>query len=155
MTTLAVKQRGLCLLLSVGMFTIVCIIQLIWALARFRSLPIVISHVTILVTINAFTICPEVLRQRLAVSVTSNWVGFTWRLSRLLEETSLTTTLKGVHFNYVYLFIYYLYIEARFSVVVKALCYKPEGRGFDTRWGEFLNLPNSSGRTRPWGLLSL
>jgi hypothetical protein len=44
---------------------------------------------------------------------------------------------------------------ARVSVVVKALCYKPEGRGFDSRWGEFLNLPNSSGRTRPWGLLSL
>jgi hypothetical protein len=33
----------------------------------------------------------------------------------------------------------------RGSVVVKALCYKPEGRGFDTRWGEFLNLPNPSG----------
>jgi hypothetical protein len=30
----------------------------------------------------------------------------------------------------------------RGSVVTKALCYKPEGRGFDTRWGEFLNLPN-------------
>jgi hypothetical protein len=41
------------------------------------------------------------------------------------------------------------------SVVVKALCYKPEGRGFDSRWGEFLHLPNPSGRTRPWGLLSL
>jgi hypothetical protein len=35
------------------------------------------------------------------------------------------------------------------SIVVKALCYKPEGRGFDTRWGEFLNLPKPSGRTRP------
>jgi hypothetical protein len=44
---------------------------------------------------------------------------------------------------------------ARGSVVVKALCYKPEGRGFDTRWGDFLNLSNPSGRTRPWGLLSL
>jgi hypothetical protein len=44
---------------------------------------------------------------------------------------------------------------ARGSVVVKALCYKPEGRGFDTRRGKFLNLPNPSGRTRPWGLLSL
>jgi hypothetical protein len=41
------------------------------------------------------------------------------------------------------------------SVVVKALRYKPEGRGFDTRGGEFLNLPNISGRTRPGGLLSL
>jgi hypothetical protein len=44
---------------------------------------------------------------------------------------------------------------ARGSVVVKALCYKPEGRGFDSRLGEFLNLPFSSGRTKPWGLLSL
>jgi hypothetical protein len=44
---------------------------------------------------------------------------------------------------------------ARGSVVVKALGYKPEGCGFDTLWGEFLNLPNLSGRTRPWGLLSL
>jgi hypothetical protein len=42
------------------------------------------------------------------------------------------------------------------SVVVKALCYKPEGRWFDTRWVDFfLNLPNPSGRTGPWGLLSL
>jgi hypothetical protein len=35
--------------------------------------------------------------------------------------------------------------------VVKALCYKPEGRGFDTRCSEVLNLPNPSGRIRPWG----
>jgi hypothetical protein len=41
------------------------------------------------------------------------------------------------------------------NYMVKTLCYKPEGRGFDTRWGEFLNVPNPSGRTRPWGLLSL
>jgi hypothetical protein len=27
---------------------------------------------------------------------------------------------------------------ARCSVLVKALCYNPEGRGFGTRWGEFL-----------------
>jgi hypothetical protein len=44
---------------------------------------------------------------------------------------------------------------ARGSVVVKALCYKPGGRGFDTLWGEFLNLPNPSVRTRSWGLLGL
>jgi hypothetical protein len=41
------------------------------------------------------------------------------------------------------------------SVVVKALCYKPEGCKCNSRWGEFLNLPNPSSRTRPWGLLSL
>jgi hypothetical protein len=43
--------------------------------------------------------------------------------------------------------------RARGSVVIKALCYKPEGLGFETRWGEFLNLPNRSGRSRTWGLL--
>jgi hypothetical protein len=41
------------------------------------------------------------------------------------------------------------------SVVVKALGYKPEGHGFETRRGEILNLPNPSGRTMPCGLLSL
>jgi hypothetical protein len=59
---------------------------------------------------------------------------------------------------YIYIYIYicteYIY-GARGSVVAKALCYKPEGRGFDTRWGEFLNLPNPSGHTRQWCLLSL
>jgi hypothetical protein len=44
---------------------------------------------------------------------------------------------------------------ARGSVEVKALCYTPEGHGFDIWWGNFLNFPNPSGRTRPWGLLSL
>jgi recombinational DNA repair protein RecT len=44
---------------------------------------------------------------------------------------------------------------ARGSVVVKALGYKPEGHGFETWWGEILNLPNTSGCTRPWGSLSL
>jgi hypothetical protein len=46
-------------------------------------------------------------------------------------------------------------LGARCSVLVKALCYKPEGRGLDTRRGEFLNVPNLSGRTGLWGLLSL
>jgi hypothetical protein len=40
------------------------------------------------------------------------------------------------------------------SVVVKALCYEPEGRVFD-EVNEFFNLPNPSGLTRLWGLLSL
>jgi hypothetical protein len=52
-------------------------------------------------------------------------------------------------------YFFTFYIGARGSVVVKALCYKPEGRGFETRLGAFLNLPNPSGRTRPWGLLNL
>jgi hypothetical protein len=46
-------------------------------------------------------------------------------------------------------------IPSRGSVVVTALCYKPEDRGFETRWGEWIsfNLPNPSGWTRLWGLL--
>jgi hypothetical protein len=52
-------------------------------------------------------------------------------------------------------FIYVMYVGERGSVVVKALLYKLEARGFDTRWDSFFNLPNPSRRTRPWGLLSL
>jgi hypothetical protein len=44
---------------------------------------------------------------------------------------------------------------ARGSVVVKALCYKLRGHWFEIRWGEFLNLPDLSGHSRSWGLLSL
>jgi hypothetical protein len=50
------------------------------------------------------------------------------------------------------LLIYFFYYHD--SIVVKALCYKPEGSGFDTRWDEFLNLLIPSDRTRPGGLLS-
>jgi hypothetical protein len=41
------------------------------------------------------------------------------------------------------------------SLVVRAVGYKSVGRGLETQWGEILNLPNPSGRTRPRGLLSL
>jgi hypothetical protein len=44
-------------------------------------------------------------------------------------------------------YVTHVSIGERGSVVVKALCYKPGG--------EFLNLPSPSGRSRPWGLLSL
>jgi hypothetical protein len=44
---------------------------------------------------------------------------------------------------------------AHSNLVVKVLGYKLEGRGFEIRWGEILNLPNPSGRAGPWGLLSL
>jgi hypothetical protein len=54
------------------------------------------------------------------------------------------------------LLLVFLILGARSSVVVKELYYKPEGRGFETRWGDFfVNLPNPSGRTRPWGFLNL
>jgi hypothetical protein len=50
-------------------------------------------------------------------------------------------------------FLYYLGLRG--NLVSKALGYKAVGRGFEARWGGILNLPNPSGRARPWGLLSL
>jgi hypothetical protein len=42
-------------------------------------------------------------------------------------------------FNYLrFEFANGVYWEARGRVVVKALCYKPEGRGFKTRLGEWI-----------------
>jgi hypothetical protein len=57
-------------------------------------------------------------------------------------------------FKTLYCWVYPRVEAARGSVVVVALFYKPEGRGFE-RWINFVNLLNPSGRTRPWGLLSL
>jgi hypothetical protein len=45
---------------------------------------------------------------------------------------------------------------ARCSVVVEALCYKPEGDGSrPDEVNDFFNLSNTTDRTGPWGLLSL
>jgi hypothetical protein len=49
----------------------------------------------------------------------------------------------------------YIHPLARGSVVVKAPCCKQEGHGFETRWFYVFNLPNPSGRTRPWDSLIL
>jgi hypothetical protein len=46
-------------------------------------------------------------------------------------------------------------LGARCSLLVNAPGYKPEGREFETLLDEILNLPNPSGHTRPWDLLSL
>jgi hypothetical protein len=53
-----------------------------------------------------------------------------------------------------YFFFNSILFKGMRSILAKALCYKPEGRRFETQWGEFLNLPNPSGRYR-WGLLGL
>jgi hypothetical protein len=42
------------------------------------------------------------------------------------------------------------HFRARSSLVVKELGYKLEGREYETQWGEILNLPYPSSRTRPW-----
>jgi hypothetical protein len=91
-------------------------------------------------------------------------------LLRPEEPISPTSSVKTVHVLFIYRYAVTLLpgiltklLRSAFvclsgqrgSVMVKALSYKPEGRGFDTRRGEFLNLPNPSSGTRPWGLLSV
>jgi hypothetical protein len=73
------------------------------------------------------------------------------------EHRAQNFTLSHNYLTYIYIYNQYSFINYSLcgSAVVKALCYKPEGRGFHTRWSEFLNLPKPSGRTRPWGLFSL
>jgi hypothetical protein len=41
------------------------------------------------------------------------------------------------------------------TVVVKATTNRKVAGWVDTRWGDLLNLPNPSSRTRPWVSLSL
>jgi hypothetical protein len=62
--------------------------------------------------------------------------------------------LKCFFSHYTFEIIWQIIEGARGSLVVKALGYKPEGHGFESQWGEILNLRNPSGRTRPWGLLT-
>jgi hypothetical protein len=69
-------------------------------------------------------------------------------LSRLFSSLNSSVTFEIWNVNW-------KPIGSRGSLVIKALDYETEGRGFETRWGEFLNLPNPYGRIRPWGLLSL
>jgi hypothetical protein len=74
------------------------------------------------------------------------------RVKETTMDFAMDTNLSIHSFSFLFVCIW-----ARGSVVVKALCYKPEGRGFDTLGGEliFFNLPNLSSRTSPWSLLNL
>jgi hypothetical protein len=70
--------------------------------------------------------------------------------------TSAATSLLLIYHFPLPLLLSTLFCEYEYgSVVVKALWYKPEGRGFENQWGEFLNLLNPSGLSKLWDLLNL
>jgi hypothetical protein len=79
-----------------------------------------------------------------------NFVAIAGIITNQLDRRCMSTLLSV-------LALIITWTEARGSVVVEALCYKPESHGFENQWGEwtFFNLPNPSGRTRPSGLVSL
>jgi hypothetical protein len=86
------------------------------------------------------------------------YVGVSWIYPAQDSAKRHAALNAAMNFREIKKIVYYLndYEGTRGSVVVKALCYKPEDCGFDTRRGDFfLNSANTSGRTRPWSLLSL
>jgi hypothetical protein len=58
-------------------------------------------------------------------------------IMQVWEEGSLEGVFMHMKDYYSIFFWTEIQREACSSVIVKALCYKPEGRGFDTRWGDF------------------
>jgi hypothetical protein len=65
--------------------------------------------------------------------------------NRLIDGGQLVNLTHRPHFTPRNIFWYSFLFWASGSLVVKALNYKLEGRGFETRRGEILNLPNPSG----------
>jgi hypothetical protein len=77
---------------------------------------------------------------------------------------AITKKTKNQVFIYIYVHIYiYIYIcvcvcvyGARGGIVVKALSYKPSGRGFDSRWYHWnFSVTIFPAALGPWGRLSL
>jgi hypothetical protein len=66
---------------------------------------------------------------------------------------AVTVTILRDSFNKSGHFVFKLLISlTAVAKLVEALCYKPEGRGFECRWGGFFfNLPNSSSSTMALG----
>jgi hypothetical protein len=55
-----------------------------------------------------------------------------------LDKSGQFTASTSVKVSIIICFTFMRKKGERCSVVVKALCYKPEGRGFDTLWGDFI-----------------
>jgi hypothetical protein len=77
-------------------------------------------------------------------------VWMTWRQKKFLALPGLELWLFGhpvcsqalywpCYSSSLKMYVYiYIYMGAHGTIVVKALCYKPKGRGFETRWGEWI-----------------
>jgi hypothetical protein len=62
-----------------------------------------------------------------------------------LHGTTFSLFLFVSLFLYIYIYIY----------IYRALRGKPEGRGFETRYGDFFDFPDPFSRTRSWDSLSV
>jgi hypothetical protein len=63
----------------------------------------------------------------------------------MIITTAFQTSINTVYvFVYIYIYtVYVLYMGHAVAYLVEALCYKPEGRGFDYRLGGFFQLAYS------------
>jgi hypothetical protein len=70
--------------------------------------------------------------------------------NNMLIYYSLCNVLTFLYCPYLFIFFW----GNAVALLVQALCYKPEGRGFDSRLGHwiFSNLPNPSSRNMALGL---
>jgi hypothetical protein len=60
-------------------------------------------------------------------------VPLTFRDEALQEPVLTTVVLHMTPQQFVHILCWPTFLASRGSIVVKALCYKPEGRGFETR----------------------
>jgi hypothetical protein len=99
--------------------------------------------------LDCFAVSAQFLR-----SHSVQWRAVRWMTSEGRGSSSLPSARK-VYVDLSFIFFSSTPHPAPFIVCLKCVVMKMFSARFDTRWGDFLNLPNPSGRTRPGGLLSL
>jgi hypothetical protein len=85
------------------------------------------------------------------------WLCRVWMSCVSFRPRSVSTfCIEAIHWNVSTLCLRASHSAPTASVIERAICYKLEGRLFETPMRSiFPNLPNPFSRTRPWGSLSL